>query len=356
MRIAILGEGSVVHTLRWAEYFQAMGDEVRLFTLETPPEDFSVDWQRVGRRDRSHALSYTLASRKLSKALDRFDPDLVNAHFIPNYGWMGALAGRRPLAVSAWGSDVLVNPKRSPFHRWRLHFVLGRADLITSDAEMMSAEIRRHLNGSSNLLTVPMGVDLRFFERGAEELVREPVLLQYRHLEPVYDLSTLIAALPEFFGRHPGWRLRLAGEGSQRAKLETLARRLGVADRVEFLGRLPRERLIEELRRASLYVSTSLSDSTSVSLLEAMSMGAYPVLSDIPANREWVDEGACGLYFPPGEVRALSAALIRATELSEAERGEAARANRSIIAKRAIWERNMARVRDSFLQLSGRRK
>ncbi len=352
MRIALLGEGSVVHTLRWADYFKSRGDTVRLFTLENPPEDFRGDWKKVGRRDKSHALSYTLAWPRVARALDEFAPDLVNAHFVPNYGWLGALAGRRPLAVSTWGSDVLVNPRRSPLHRWRLRFVLEKADLITSDAEMMTEVIHHYVNGSAPVLTAPMGMDREFFDIGAESLPREPVLLQFRHLEPVYDLPTVIEALPAFLEAHPHWRVRLAGEGSQRKNLERRVASLGLDDRVSFLGRLSREQLVEELRRASLYLSASLSDSTSVSLLEAMALGAYPVLSDIPANREWVGGLGEGLYFPPGDAPALSEALREGASLTEDQRQEAALKNRAIIAERAIWEENMDRVREAFLDLA----
>jgi L-malate glycosyltransferase len=352
MKIALMGEGSVVHTLRWAEYFHSRGDTVRLFTLENPPDDFQVDWKKVGRRDQSHALSYTLALPRMKRALDDFAPDMVNAHFVPNYGWMGALVGRRPLVVSTWGSDVLVNPRKSPFHRWRLRYVLERADLITSDAEMMTEEIHRYVNGAAPVLTAPMGMDRAFYDRGEGELSRDPVLLQFRNLEPVYDLPTVLKALPDFLAQNPTWRVRIAGEGSQRVKLERMAAKLGFDERVSFLGRLSREELVEELRRARLYLSASLSDSTSVSLLEAMALGAYPVLSDIPANREWVGGPGEGLYFPPGDSIGLSKTLNRAAQMSEEKQREAAVLNRNIIAERAIWEDNMDRVREAFLTLA----
>jgi L-malate glycosyltransferase len=351
MKIALLGEGSVIHTLRWAEYFRARGDTVRLFTLEDPPDDFTGDWKKVGRRDRSHALSYTLAGPRLARALKEFDPDLVNAHFVPNYGWLGVLTGRRPLVVSTWGSDVLVNPRKSPLHRWRLRFVLKHADLVTSDAEMMTEEIHRYIKNSSLVLTAPMGMERTFYERGEDELEREPVLLQFRNLEPVYDIPTLVDALPSFLAEHSKWRVRIAGEGNLRAELEARVANLGLSESVTFLGRLSREQLVDELRRASLYVSTSLSDSTSVSLLEAMALGAYPVLSDIPANREWVSTAGQGLYFPAGDASALSATLKVAANMSHVGRREAATTNRKVIAERAIWEENMDRVREAFLEL-----
>jgi len=351
MRIALLGEGSNVHTRRWVDYFHARGDQVLWLTLEdTPPTGARVE--RLGRRGRLHALAYTWAWPRARRALEAFSPDLVNAHFIPNYGWMAALAGRRPLALSTWGSDVLVNPRRSPLHLWRARFVLRRADLITSDAEMMSDEIGRLEPRVAPVLTVPMGLERDFYERGRAGDERPPVILHYRNLEPVYDVPTLLRALPAFFERHPEYSARLAGEGSLRGELEALARQLGVADRVSFLGRLDREALVDELLGARLYLSCSLSDSTSVSLLEAMALGAYPVLSDLPANREWLDENG-GEFYPAGEPGALSEALERAAARDAGELNRRREANRARVGERALWDENMDRVRRAFGELAG---
>jgi hypothetical protein len=61
-----------------------------------------------------------------------FKPDVVNALFIPNYGFVAAILGCRPLAVTTMGSDVLIVPRKSRFHMWRTRYVLARSDLVTS--------------------------------------------------------------------------------------------------------------------------------------------------------------------------------------------------------------------------------
>ncbi|MDP6418673.1 MAG: glycosyltransferase family 4 protein [Candidatus Krumholzibacteria bacterium] len=350
MKIAMLSEGGNVHTRRWVEYFHAAGDEVLLLTLEPTPS-LPVRVERIGRRGKLDFLSYTLSLPRAGKILSDFSPDLVNAHFVPNYGWIAALLGRRPLVVSTWGSDVLSNPRRSVLHRWRAQFVLRKADLLTSDAEMMSEVIRDMIGSASPILTVPMGVDRHFHESANPGEAREKIVLQYRNFEPVYDPKTLIAAIPAFLDDHPDWRFRLAGEGSMRAEMEALAGKLGIAGSVSFLGKLRREELISELRKARIYLSASLSDSSSVSLLEAMSQGAYPVVSDIPANREWLGDGTRALFFPCADSRTLSRRLSEAAALPEDVRLPLLEQNRKLIGETAIWEDNMDRVRKAFLEL-----
>ncbi len=351
MKIALLSDGGNVHTRRWSAYFADQGDELLLLTLQEP-SGMPVPSLRLGPRIPPQMLAYSLSVPAARSALNRFAPDLVNAHFVPNYGWMASLLGRRPWVMSTWGSDVLVNPRRSPFHRWRARRVLRAADLLTSDAAMLTRAIQELAGPDLDVITAPMGIDRALHDTGDPASPRDCVILHNRNLEAVYDVHTVLRGFLGFSQLFPDWRLRLAGEGSQRAELERLAASLSLGDKVLFLGRLGREELMEELRRATIYLSASLSDSTSVSLLEAMSLGAYPVLSDIPANREWIPGRPHGEYFMPGRSQALTRALLEAIALPKEARLDATAANRREITEKAIWEENMAGLRDRFVELS----
>ena len=353
LRMALLSDGRSPHTRRWARYFAEQGDELLLLSLEAIV-DSPVAAQPLGPRLRPAALATTLALPAARRALARFAPDLINAHFVPNYGWMAWLLGARPWVLSTWGSDVLVNPTRSPLHRWRARRVLRAADLVTSDADMLTAAIQALAGPGLPVITAPMGIDRALYESAAAAATapRERIILHNRNLEPIYDLPTVLRGMPSLLAAHPGWSLRLAGEGSQRAALERLAASLGLEGRVVFLGRLGRAELMAELQRAAIYLSASRSDSTSVSLLEAMATGAYPVLSDLAANREWVAGPPAAQYFPVGHADALAAALARAIALPAAELAAARAANRATVAARAIWEENMAGLRERFLALA----
>ena len=107
----MLSNAAVIHTRRWVEYFRGRGHEVGLWSLEPGPADLGA--QALPRLPLPGFLRYPLARPALERALDRFGPALVVAHFVPNYGVLGALSGRHPLAVIAWGSDLLVVARRS---------------------------------------------------------------------------------------------------------------------------------------------------------------------------------------------------------------------------------------------------
>ncbi|MEO6462789.1 MAG: glycosyltransferase, partial [Candidatus Eisenbacteria bacterium] len=92
--------------------------------------------------------------------------------------------------------------------------------------------------------------------------------------------------------------------------LEARARARGLSAVVRFAGRVPHRELPALLASAAVAVSCARSDSTSISLLEAMASGATPVVTDLPGNREWIDDGVEGRLFPPGDATALADALV----------------------------------------------
>lgn len=339
MRIATLANAAVVHTRRWVEHFRARGHDVRLFSLEAPPPGLSAT--RLPHLPLPGVLRYPLAVPALQRALAAFAPDLVDAHFVPNYGVMAALAGRRPYTLTAWGSDLLVAAGRDPFQRARARFALTRAALVLCDAENLADAARRAGAPPERVRAIPWGVDRSVFRPGP---AREPGLVfSARMHEPVYDLATVIEGCARLFETHPQAHVVFAGDGVQRVALEQLAAARLPADRHRFVGRLATAELAAWLARAQVYVSASRSDSTSQSLLEAMAAGAVPVVSDIAGNREWVRAGSSARLFPVGDAGALAREL-RAV-LDDPTWAAAARAEDTrIIDARGDWNVNLARI------------
>jgi len=134
-------------------------------------------------------------------------------------------------------------------------------------------------------------------------------------------------------------------------RLRDLATRLEVGDAVEFTGTATWPAgLAERLGKAAVYVSVPSSEGTSVTLLEAMAAGAYPVVSDLPSNREWVgDEG--GAVVPVRLVAPLAQALVAAL-LDPNRRAAAATHNWKVIEERGLWDVNMGRMEKAYQDLA----
>jgi glycosyltransferase involved in cell wall biosynthesis len=347
VKIATLGNASVIHTQRWVEHFRARGHEVRLWSLEPGPPDLEI--RHLNSTGWLPSFRYLSAVPALARELNEWAPELIDAHFVPNYGLMGALMHRHPLSVAAWGSDLLAPDQRTGIRGARVRFVLQRADLVLADAENLAAAARELGARAARVRCIPWGIPLDRFRATGER--RRGAILSTRMHELVYDLPTLIEAAAIVLPKHPELDLTIAGDGSLRGELERQAAARLPAGRFRFLGRQSPETLAEWLARSDLYVSASLSDSTSLSLLEAMASGAVPVVSDIEGNREWVKDGEGARLFPPGDVPALARALEAA--LADDAWCEAARArNRAVVEARADWTRNMGEIEALFRQLA----
>jgi glycosyltransferase involved in cell wall biosynthesis len=116
---------------------------------------------------------------------------------------------------------------------------------------------------------------------------------------------------------------------------------------VIFPGQVSYAELPQFYRSADLYVAATRSDGTSISLLEAMACGCPVLVSDIPGNREWVEEGVNGWLFPEGNAEALAQGILRAIEVRKQlpRMGEAAR---QIAEQRADWVKNFNQLLEAY--------
>jgi glycosyltransferase involved in cell wall biosynthesis len=352
-RLLLMGDARQVHLKRWATYFEEEGFEVLSFSLERPDQ-----YPGVLRYIRMPAflprfLRYLLCVPAVKDLVHQFKPHVVNAHFAPNYGMIATVLGRRPWVLSTWGSDILIDPKKSLLHRMRTRFVVRRADYVTSDAQVMTEEIRKMGVPEERVLTFPYGVDIDRFRPRDHPLSGGPRILSNRKLTSVYGVSTLIDAFPAVREAFHDATLTVAGDGELRNYLLECAERSIARRAIVFVGNVDHHHVPALLRDHDLYVSMSLSDTTSVSLLEAMACGIFPIVSDIPANREWIEDGVNGRLVPVQQPMKLAMTIIDAWKDESLRRG-AVRSNLELVRSRAEWRTNMRGVKELFERLSGK--
>jgi glycosyltransferase involved in cell wall biosynthesis len=101
------------------------------------------------------------------------------------------------------------------------------------------------------------------------------------------------------------------------------------------------------LEKTDVYVSTSLSDGTSVSLLEAMASGAFPVVTDIAANKEWIADGINGFLVPIEDEASLANKIVQS--LRDEELTERARhTNWEVVREKAYLKHHMEHLRTIY--------
>lgn len=328
MRLVLIGDGESPHLLKWA---RALKPHVDLFALSS--RGFLPGFDTVLPEERRLALntrpSFEGGNGRLLLELPRVvvwlrsvRPDWLHAHYLTSHGTLAWLARRMGvrgrLCGSAWGSDILVTPQRSPRMARLTRRVLQDCALTTSDSAHMATRMREL--GAREVMVFPFGLEVTPPPPTDKD---NHLFFANRGLERLYAPERVIEAFGALSAEWPGARMIVANDGSLRAELEVMAAHRGLAGRVRFTGRLDPAAQAEWYGRARWYMSLPTSDSVSVSVLEAMGHGCIPILSDLPANRELVQHGQNGWICPDGQLPSFSDLLplaLRADAISAGNR------------------------------------
>jgi glycosyltransferase involved in cell wall biosynthesis len=371
MRIALIGDGQSPHLLKWARALRA-APQVELWVASS--RGFHAGFDGLLPAERRLALGFDTAhgggNVALLKTLPRLgawlrvvDADWLHAHYLTSHGTLAWLARRGwrlrgQLVGSAWGSDILVTPAASPLYRWLTGRVLRACRLTTSDSLHMAQRMREM--GAREVMTFPFGLEALPPEPPPERPPKPPWLFfANRGLEPIYRPEAVLAFFARVAQAQPEARLIVANEGSLAASLPDRARALGLTvgrldegAQVEFVGRLSAPVQAQMYARAQWFVSLPASDSVSVSLLEALAHGCIPVLSDLPANREWVRDGENGMIVAEVDLHRAAPGARSATGLATGlapAPAEQAALDRLLVHATAIARQHRARIESEGL-------
>ncbi len=378
LRIAVLGNLDSIHTRRWLSAFVERGHEMHAISFYRPAAEVpdgvtlhvlagSRGSPQVGSASGAggirrfvpasllrlvHGVRYLRAG--LRQTLREIAPDVLHTHYVVEYGFYGAVAGFSPTVVSAWGSDVYVAP-RDPLTNLIARWTLQRANLVTAnDAAMLTAARKLGAGGGKSiLLRIGALEDLFFTDEPASanlSATDAPTVISTRALEPLYNVDIVLRAFARVRQHVPAARLIVANDGSERSELQRLAESLGLADAVQFVGRLPAAEVGAALSAAHVYVSVPSSDSMAASTLEAMARGCFPVVSDLPSQDGFIEHGSSGLRVSAGDTESLALALQRALVDADLRRS-AVGLNRSRVESEARLSVQVERLEGALREL-----
>jgi glycosyltransferase involved in cell wall biosynthesis len=130
-------------------------------------------------------------------------------------------------------------------------------------------------------------------------------------LSPEKGQAGLLRAFAQLREKHAELKLRLVGDGPDRASLETLAGEIRISDAVTFAGRLPEGETLAEIARADILVLPSFLEGLPIVLMEAMAVGVPVIASRVAGIPELVEDGETGLLFTPSNWNELSSSIDR---------------------------------------------
>ena len=294
--------------------------------------------------------------RRLTNVLK---PDLIHAGPIQNCAFIAALSGFRPILAMSWGYDLVMDADKSSWMRWVTRYTLKRSAFFTSDANVSREKAIVFGMNPENTVIFPWGVDIEKFalrkdERGTKNINRSSItLFCNRTWESIYGVDVLAKAFVKVAAENPHIDLILLGGGSQGAKIRQILMKGGVLERVHFGGQVSQTDLPRWYHMADLYISPSHVDGSSVSLMEALACGLPCLVSDIPGNKEWIEDGVNGWLFRDGDVDNLAAMISLALKNQKSFKkiGEAARKTAE---EKADWKKNFGKLLEAYEKVISR--
>ena len=313
VRITFIGPASV-HLGTWTRAIQDTGVEVSVITCHRAL-DFPVGVPLLELKSRLPSrLNLLSQAPTIRRAITASNPDLVVAYNASSYGLLASLVSDRPYVVVAAGSDVNVTARRRPYLVPLVQRALSRAAAVVCWSDSMKDAVLRFRVPPEKVMVLPRGINIdRFLEAATRRRSNGALrMICLRRFRRIFHHETLIEACRLLRDRGVRVHLTLCGDGTERNAIEARILNAGLSDLVRIFGQVRHEEVPGILREAEIYVALPEIDGASASLFEAMSAGLYPIVSDIPANRQWIRDGVNGALVSYDDAEAVAAAIERA--------------------------------------------
>jgi len=368
MRVLFFSDNTSDHNRRFLEKLAHARLDVWFFnpTSNQLPESWlpaGVQWIQP-----SHIVDLSAEPAALVRLLEPFHrilaeirPDLVHAGPTYNCGYVTALSGFHPWLLMSWGSDVLYETVHSPERLRATATALKSADAFFCDCDAVRVRAMQIANlAGDRIVQFPWGIQKGSYSSNGplptlDEFTREAetrVVVSTRSWEPIYGIQLLLNAFRKAYLADTRLRLVLMGGGSEARLVRNYIEVHGLQRAVYLPGKIARRDMPNWFRAADIYLSCSRSDGTSVSLLEAMATGLPVVVTDLPANREWVTPDENGWLAAAQSPEDFAAKILRAAELNPAQRKQFSEYSQRLVEQRADWDSNFPQLLKMYEQLT----
>ena len=365
MKICYIAEATSIPTQRWVNHFAKKGHETHLISwVQGGQYDASVKtyWlarflpQLWGITKHLGIFTWPVQTRQL---VSKIKPAIIEGHWLTIAAVLIATSGFTPIILNAWGSGVLIYAQKSPVWRYIIKHALTKASIVTCNSQLMRTELIKLNTHPDKIRIIYPGVKTEQFSsqhrsdklRNQLKLKDDPTIISTRNLKQIYNVELLIKAIPFVLKQMPDAKFVICGDGEQKSYLNALARSLGILNSVRFTGSIAHNDLPAFLASSDAYVSTSLSDSSSLSLHEAMSTELPVVVTDHPSNRELIDDNETGFLVPPDDEKGLAKKILLLLKDKELAT-RFGKSGRELISQKANYYTEMQKVEKIYEEIA----
>ncbi len=318
LRICYIASGTFDHVQPYLNYFKNNGWEIYFIALSPSPDRnvTTLNAWRGSEKDyklNSKKWRYFISAIIARTLVKKIKPDIVHAHYATSGGLAALLINHPKTILTVHGSDLNVSIK-SRIWKKLLKLIFSRCqyiNVVSDELEEKALSLRIPKNKVKN---INVGIDFEkfYFDRSMQEPAKQLKIICNRSFKPVYNHVTLLKALVILKASGIPFHVKLLGDGILKSELMKFVEENDLLLDVSFLGMIANEDQIRIFEENDIYVSPSLSDGTSLSLLEAMASGLFPIVTKIQANLSFIENEKNGLLFPIKDYKTLAECLIQA--------------------------------------------
>ena len=281
-KLLVVGSNSI-HVYNFIDLVKEHFDEVLFLTNEV---NLDRDVPAIA-IDFSLGIQSPHTIEKIRKVFHEFQPTLVHVQQANTYAFLTILALKKystPIVLTAWGSDILLNPNKSFLLKKMLQYILTNVQAITADSNHVLNSAQDLVNKKLVLHNINFGILIE----SCPMQEKENIIYSNRLHTNLYNIDKIIISFSKFIQDNKDWKLVIAGRGEETENLKILVETLQLNDFVAFVGFLDQEENYKYYCKSKIYVSVPQSDSISISLVEAIICRCIPFVSNLTANLELI--------------------------------------------------------------------
>lgn len=322
--ICYLADASNPHTIKWCNYFKNKGYNIHVISLnegkidEVNVHNFNFNVKELKNESSLKKIKYITAIKEIKKLIKEIKPDILHAHYASSYGLLGSLLNYKPYVLSVWGTDIYDFPNGGIIQKSIIKYNLKKADYIFSTSKDMAKETNKYTD--KKIFITPFGIDTDFFKPLKKVSNDTFTVGIIKTLEKKYGVDDLIKGFKLLKEENPNKeiKLKIAGSGSQLDNLENMIKELNINKCVEFLGRIPLDKVSDVFNTFDVAVFPSLRESFGVSALEAQACEIPTVVSNVGGHPEVLINGETGMIVEtksPNQIKECLAELMEDDKL-----------------------------------------
>ncbi len=350
LKICYMGDAASPHIAFWAQSFARLGHEVHVIS----PNNAEINGIKVHPTKTGHhkAINFFLTYLTIRRLIKKINPDLIHAHYLGTFSFLGALTGFHPFIGTVWGSDIDVFGEKNYFTESMLKYILKKSDLIeVADKTTKHFLIDKYKINNKKIDFPYWGINTEDFR--PKKYKKSIDVLYLRKSSNKYAADVLVEAISLVEKKFPKVKFTLIRDPNH-LKVEDLIKKHNLEKNIKNLRWVSHKEIPFMLNSSLIYVDSfhrnTPGGGMGITAMEAMSCELPVVLADNPGVSDYIKHGYNGLIYKGGDYKELAECMIKLLE-SKKLREKLGKNARKTMIDELDWNKISQKIEKKYFEL-----